>query len=141
MCELTDRSLDLESKLRDLDCPTIEISLAAARLMLEEQLASEDHDDADVGEYRMALTGALALAVAVVEQFSVRPKIFALDGDVQVGPYSYAPGKMCQEFRAAITKAEAEAKSQRDDLLAPVVRSMIVNAQRDELEHLGVSVQ
>jgi hypothetical protein len=139
MCELTDRAGSLESKLRDLDCETIEVSLAAARLLLVDALTDDGQEASDVENCRLALTGAIVIAEAVVEQLSTRPRVYALDGDVQFGPYSYAPGRMCTTLRDGISAAEREAKAQRDQLLMPVVKGMITNAQRETLADLGVA--
>jgi hypothetical protein len=141
MCEfelLCDRSTELESKLRDLDCTTVEVSLAAARLLLEEVLNDDSQDMAAVENCRLALAGAVVIAEAVIEQFSTRPHVYALDGDIQFGPYSYAPGKMCADLRSAIVAAEREARDQRDAILSPVVRALIVERQNDTLAELGI---
>jgi hypothetical protein len=134
MSELIDRSQALESKLRDLDCNEVEISLAAARILLEEAEADDDGCD----KCELALVGALAMAEAIVQQLSTRPRVYALDGDVQLGPYSYAPGKGCADLRVALMGAEREAVAQREQLLAPIVRSMIAQSQNDCLRELGV---
>lgn len=141
MCELTRQAESLETKLRDLDCDTIAITLEVSLRIYNESLLERQATAENVDRFKCALSGAVLLAESVVEHLSLRARPHASDGDVHLGPYSWAPGRTCEALRDAISAAEREAKDQRDQLLMPVVKSMIANAQRDELEHLGVSVQ
>lgn len=128
MCELTDRAKELESKLSDIDAHEVEVSLAAARLLLE------DSREDDFDTCRIALTGALVVAEAVVEQFARRPQPIALDGDIHLGPYSYAPGRSVAELQRQLAEVERVARRQRDAVLQPIANLLIELEQHSPAE-------
>lgn len=139
MRELLDRSLALETRLRDLDCHVVDVALAAARAVLEEAARAEVPDEQDVAACRLALTAALVMAESVVEQFTERARPYALDGDVRLGPYSYAPGRQCAELRGLLVVAEREARAQREAILRPLTLAAFELAKAEVSEEFGLA--
>lgn len=123
MCDLTDRARVLEIKLSDIDAHEVQDSLAAARILLDDSRSAECDNDVDT--CRIALTGALVVAEAVVEQFARKPRPIALDGDIHLGPYSYAPGRSVAELQRQLAEVEREASQQRAAVLLPVANLLI----------------
>jgi hypothetical protein len=122
MCELTDRARALETKLSDLDAPLLEVALAAARLLLEDERTNEN---------TVALTGCLMMAEFIVEHLEAKDGPFAVDGDVHFRGASFAPGRPIKALCEALKQAEREAVEQKRAVLTPLFNEIISAGARD----------
>jgi hypothetical protein len=114
----------LEHKLADVDAPLLEIALAAARQILEEDPESQANQH--------ALMGALAMAEAFLEQLKASTNPFALDGDIHFGHQSFAPGLKLAGLLNELRAAEREAVKQRTAIIMPIAKAVIAMADTGE---------
>jgi hypothetical protein len=124
------RALKLETQLTDVDAHLVAVGLGCARELLE-QTQSEAN--------AMALTGAILLAEAVIEQLNADEPPRAEDGDIFFRFRCWAPGKRFTALVASLVAARDRAVEQRENLLQPLARAAMSMAYREEVEELRVS--
>lgn len=124
MCELTNRARRLEVNLRDLGADVIEVSLASARMIFEEDLTDE--------LARHALMGCLATSEAALEQLEKSQLPVAIDGDVHFRCASWAPGRQLANLLEQLRNCEQQARDQRDAILRPLALAAMAQAHSEE---------